>query len=844
MSKTFSTPGELLSRLRRDTGFAVRSLMRSKGFAVVAICTLALGIGANTALFSVVRGVLLKDLPYEDPERLVFLWVNLKRGEGRYFFSGPDFVELRQQNESFEDLAAFKVHQSNPLTGSGRPVQVDVAYTTPNYFSVLGIEPAMGRDFTPGDDRHIPIEMWNDPDAELPMGAVVISHDLWRSHFGADPGVVGQSFRLNGQPHEIIGVAPPEARLFLPAELGELPRMQAWGMGRFDIAPLPRDMFWLKVIGRLKPGVTLEQAQAEADLFARRQRELHSDHAEKGFEIEVRSLHGEVIKKAKSPILILLGASGFLLMIACANVSNLLLARSVERSREMALRQALGAGRGRLVSQLLTEGVVMALAGAALGLALAYGCVRILLVLQPGNLPRLEAVGLDAHVLAFTVLASLLSTLVFAVVPALQASRPDLVTELREGGRSSGGKGRHNLRMFLVAAEVALSLVLVIGAALLLRSAQKLGEVDPGFEADKVLTARLYLPNKTYPWVPDPQKRLDFIRRTAEGAANLPGVESAAVSTEVPMDGRDTQQTYATEESAAIEGGERPAHYRPVTPGFFQTLGVRLLAGRPIAWDDVESERPVAVVDEVLAERAWPGRNPVGQRLRVEHWSTDGDSLNLVSLWTEVIGVVEKVRSQSLQKEDVETLYLPYNLYGDNQLTVAVRAKGDPMQSIEALRGVVEELDKDIPLFDVRMLDDYIAESLSAQRFSTMLISLLGGLGLLLALVGIYGMISYSVSQRNREMGIRIALGARRTGILGLVLTQGLVLTLVGLVVGLAGAVGLTRLLTAQLFGVTATDPVIFAGVSALLLGVALVASYVPASRAAGVDPVSALRSD
>ncbi len=799
-----------METLWQDLRFGFRMLAKSPGFTAVAVLTLALGIGANTAIFSVVNAVLLRPLDYSDPDQLYVLWGHHPQ-IGREVASLPDFVDWREQNQSFEDLAAMSRRSMN-LTGRGEAERVIGARVSASLFPLLRVETIRGRAFSPEEDR---------PGAER---VAILSHGLWQRRFGSDPAFVGETITLDGESYAVIGVAPPEFQF--PG------RVEVWIPLAMEVDPTERRGDFLLVLGRLKPGVTQEQAQAEMTTIAQRLEQQYPNSNTK-WGIEIVSLHEQVVGNIRPALLVLLGAVGFVLLIACANVANLLLARAAAREKEIAVRAALGAGRGRLVRQLLTESLLVAIIGGALGLLLALWGIDILLALNPDDVPRLSGVGVDGWVLGFTLGISLLTGILFGLVPAVQISRPDLHESLKEGGRTSGGSLRHRTRHILVVAEVALALVLLIGAGLMIRSFDRLQRVSPGFNPENLLTMRISLPPAKYP---ERQHVLNFFDQLLERVRSLPGVQSASTIDNPYIGGGGNYLSFI------VEGQPTPpldqvvdAQVRSVTPGFHRMLGVPLLRGRSLTGQDGPGNRLVCVINETMARRYFPDRDPLGQRVAFD--GPDGQPR-----WREIVGVVGDVRQGGLDAEPYPEILLPEAQRTIPAITLMVRTANDPHTLAGAVRGEVQAMDPDQPVYAVRTMDDIMKASVAQRRFNMLLLGSFAAVALLLAAVGIYGVISYSVSRRTHELGIRMALGAQPRDIFKLVVGQGMVLVVIGVGIGLAASFGLTRFLSSLLFEVSTTDPATFAGVSLLLAAVALLACYIPARRATRVDPLVALR--
>jgi putative ABC transport system permease protein len=803
-------------RLWQDVRFGARTLAKNPGFTAVAVAALALGIGANSAIFSVVNTVLLRPLPFKDPGRLVMVW---EKGNADEFpinsTSAANFIDWRDQSRVFEGVAVMRRASFN-LTGAGEPVRVDGRRVSTNMFRLLGVEPQLGRAFLPEED---------DPGA---TGVVILSHGLWQRRFGSDPGVVGAPVNMNGRSYTVVGVMPPQFQF--PSRQDEL-----WVPIAFNPQEATnRGNNSYEVLGRLRPGVSLEQAQAEMNAIAARLKQQYPDVVKSDASVVV-SLHEQMVGDIKPALLVLLGAVGFVLLAACANVANLLLARAAVRRKEIALRTALGAGRLRLVRQFLTESLLLAALGGAAGLLLSFWGVNLLKSFIPENISEVSAVNVDGRVLVFTLLVSLATGLIFGLVPAAQASNFDLNEMLKEGGRdSSFGRAGNRVRGLLVIAEVAVSLVLLVGAGLLINSFMRLRHLDPGFRADDLLTMSVVLPQQKYP---DHARRSAFFSELTSRVGALPGVRSAAVTNWIPLTMQGDTFGVSVEGRPDPGPDKRPdVITRVISPGYFNTMGIQLLRGRQFDEQlDREDSMPVAVVSETTARRLWPGEDPLGKRIQPGNADPDG--------WIEVVGVVNDVRQFELTSEPRLQMYLPYvqfQWFVPRQLVVKTGV--EPASLAAAVRKAVWELDKDQPVSDVRTMEEVLSASIARQRFSTLLLGVFAALALALAAVGIYGVMSYAVAQRTREIGIRMALGAQAGSVLRLMLRQGLKLASAGVVLGLAGALLLTRLMSSMLFGVSATDPLTLATISLVLVGVTLLASYVPARRAARVDPLIALR--
>ena len=807
-----------MSSFLKELRHASRSLLNRPGFTAVVVLVLALGIGANTAFFSVMNAVLLRALPYPDPDRLVMVWEDVSAlGFPRNTPAPANYLDWKVQSTVFEKMAAYD-HQSSNLTGRGEPERIDGERVSADLFSLLGVAPALGRAFLPEEDR-----------AGAPSVAV-LSDGLWRRRFGADPDLVGRTISLDSRPVLVVGVMP--RGFHFPSRKSEI-----WvplAMDQEESAN--RGGHYLEVVARLAPGASLSQAQAEMEAIAAR---LQKDYPRTNTNVGavVVPLHEELVGESRPALLVLLGAVGFVLLIACANVANLLLARAASREREMAVRAALGAGRGRLIRQLLTESLILSLTGGAAGMGLSAWGAQFLGSLAPESLAPLPGPGLEKSVLAFCLGLSLLTGFLFGIGPALQVSRVDLIEQLKQGGLSRGS-GRNRMRGVLVVSEIALALLLLAGAGLMLKSFARLRSQDPGFRPDRSLTMRMILSEAKYPGA---AQRRAFYDRLLEKVASLPGVESQAMVSFLPLTFTGGHYSFSIEGSPVEVAANLPtAVYRAVSPQYFQTLGIPLFRGRGFTDQDWEGTSPVVVIDRILAERFWPGEDAVGKRLKL------GES-DSSQPWQTVVGVVGNVRQIQLSAELKPEIYVSYHQEGSifaAPRDLVVRTAGDPEALTATVRSQVWEVDPDQPVSDIQTMNQILAANLSRPRFSSLLLGAFAGAALLLSAVGIYGVISYLTEQRTRELGIRAALGADRRDILKLVVGTGLRLTLAGVLLGLAGALALGRLLSSLLYGVSASDPLTLAGVTLLLASVSILAAYLPARRALRVDPVVALRCE
>ncbi len=810
----------LLGDLGQDVRYGLRMLRRSPAFTAIAVLVLALGIGANSAIFSVVDAVLLQPLPFKNPDQLVVIWENATHlGFPKNTPSPANFLDWQRLSSVFSGMAAMAMKNFN-LTGSGEPERLDGRRVSANLFDLLSVPPQLGRGFQAQDDK---------PGAHV----VLLSDGLWQRRFGGNPQIIGQPVNLNGESWTVIGVMPPGVQL--PGYDGW--RDQLWVPTAFSSEEAQqRGNHFLEVIARRKAGVSLQQARAEMDTIAAR---LAQQYPEENLRIGavVNPLRDEVVGDIRPALLVLLGAVGFVLLIACANVANLLLARAAARQKEIALRLALGASRSRLTRQFLTESMLLALLGGLAGLFLAFVGLDALQHFIPDGVLQAGPIAIDRRVLGFTALIAVATGFVFGLAPAAQASNFSLNETLKEGGRDFTGGGKGNrLRSLLVIAEVAVSFVLLIGAGLLINSFVHLRNLDPGFRADHLLTAKIELSEVKYP---DRRHRIPFLDEVLRRVRALPGVESAALAGNLPLT-YNGDSTYI-----GVEGIPDPPPdqqmdviYRAVGPSYFKTMGIPLRQGRDFdERDTIDEETYKVIVSEKLAQHFWPGKNPIGKRLKTGPAASEGP-------WRQVIGVVKDVRQNDFLASPKMEMYLSYRQLRDLAPNALVlRTTVDPLSLTSALRGAVWAVDKDQPVSDVESMEHIVAGAVARQRFSTLLLGVFAGVALLLAAVGIYGVMSYSVAQRTREIGIRMALGAQRSEVLRMTVMQGLKLVGLGLAVGLGAALLLTRVMANLLFGISATDPFTFLGISILLLVVAFLANLLPALRATRVDPMIALRA-
>ena len=802
----------LIEDLWRDFRFSLRSLLKRPGFTAIALLALALGIGANTAIFSLVNAVILQPLPYRDPDRLISVYGTRNRStQGSV---GPtDFLDYRSQNKTFEQFAASgSMMLPMNLTGSGEPERLNASIITGNYFDTFGVRPALGRGFSLENEKtgqdHV----------------TVLSHAFWQTRFGGDPNIVNKTINLDGKAYEVLGVMPAEVVLPQPAQL--------WVPINFDADPemKMRNARFLRGIGRLKEGVTLDQAQVDTDLIAAQLEQQYPD-SNTGWSLRLIPLREILVGGSRTMLFILFGAVGFVLLIACANVANLLLVRAAARQKEIAMRTALGASRLRIIRQMITESLLLAIFGGALGALLAVAGVKLLVSLGEDNIPRTANVKIDATVLAFTLLISLATGLLFGLAPAIRTMKENLVDALKDGTRGgSEATVKNRTRSLLVVFESAIAVMLLIAAGLLIRSLVALQNVDPGFDPNNVLTLRVDLPRQKYN---TPEKASNFFEQLETRVAGLPGVEAVGLITDLPLSGEARDMPYR------VEG--RPAtsdiafvDFRRVNKNYFSAMRIPLRRGRNFTEQEVRQSDKAIVVSQAFVDSVFPNEEALGKRLII--WS------GIRNEPYEIIGIVGDTRYQSLQGEPSATMYVPTRelLF----VNLVIRTQGDPLSLVGGVRKEVNALDPDQPIAAIRPMTEWVAMSAAGARYRTTLLGLFALLAMILAATGIYGVMSYSVAQRTQEIGVRMALGARPLDVLKLVVRQGMMLALIGVIVGLAGAFALTRVMSSLLFGVTERDPITFVAVAALLIVVAFIACFVPAHRATRVDPLITLRCE
>ena len=810
-----------METLIKELRFGVRSLLKAPGFTVIAVITLALGIGANTAMFSVINAVLLRPLPYRDPSRLVTIW---EESPSRGMYQLPvSFANLRDwvdQNHSFEQISAYTFTNLN-LSGTGEPARLSAVRFSANLLPLVGATPMLGRAFLPEEDK------------EGANRVVILSHALWKSRFGSDAGIVGRSLTLDNKSYTVVGVM--SSTFQFPVGFGYLGKVLNDPIDLYvPLAATSREAtrgnYSFFALGRLKPGVTIDQARAEMTTIEGRLEKQYPE-GNTGIGISLVPTQEQTVKEIRPALLVLLGAVAFMLLIACANIANLLLARAASRQKEIAIRTALGASRMRVLRLLLTESLILSLAGGCLGLLLAFWGTDALVALAPDNIPRLNEVGLDARVFGFTLAISLITGIAFGLVPAFQISRPDLNEALKEGSKgsieSSAGK---RTRSVLVAVEVALSLLLLIGAGLMVKSFLRLQQMRLGFNPDNVLAVSLTLPASTYP---EERQQAAFFKEALERLQSQPGVQSVGVTTGLPLTLSLSGSDFRIEGRPEPEAGkEMIINTRSVSPDYFHTLGIPLMKGRTFSDRDQTESRKVAIINQDLTRIYFPNEDPLDKRITFD----DGES------WISIVGVIGDVKQLGLDSSAQPEVYFPYLQSPSPAMGLVVRTAANPLSMASTVKSQIQLIDKDLPIDEAKTMQQLLAESISGRRFNMLLLTIFGAVALVLAVVGIYGLMSYSVAQRTHEIGIRVAIGAQPRDVFRMVIGQGMMLAMIGVAFGLAGAFGLTRLMATMLFGVEPTDPTTFVIVAVLLSAVALVACFIPARRATKVDPLVALR--
>lgn len=809
-----------METLWQDLRFGIRTLIKSPGFAIVALLTLALGIGANSAIFSVVNAILLRPLAYKNPEQLVMINHNYIKINLKASVSAFGYKHYCDNAKSFESIAAMTGWAAN-LTGEGEPERLTGQSVSANFFQTLGAEASKGRTFATGEDT------------EGKNRVVVLSHGFWQRRFGGDPNVLNKTLSLNGENYTVVGVMPEGFQF--GRELGMI--IDLWRPIVFtpdQLSPNSITNEFLMVIGRLRQGVTQEQAQTEMKSIAANLRQQYMQGADAtNWDLLLTSFRELIVGDIRLMLWIVMLVVGFVLLIACANVANLLLARAAARQKEIAVRTALGAGRWRIIRQLLTESVLLSVVGGAFGLLIGYWGVKALISLNADRIPRANEISLDWKVMLFTFGVSILTGVLFGIVPAIQTTKTDLHETLKEGGRSAAAATKHWVRSVLVVAEIALALAVLVGAGLLVKSFMRVQEVNPGFNPQGLLTMSVSLPDFKYSEAP---QRANFYKQLINDVSALPGVQSAGAVSVLPLSGQGSSGSFRIE-GRDVPRGQSPPHGArwAATPDYFKTMGIPIIRGRYFEERDTADGKQVVIIDQALATKYWPNEDPLGKRMVFEGTR---DNPN----WREIVGIVGHVKHTDLEGESRAQYYIPHQQRAQPGMTIVVRTTGDPNALASAARNAVRNLDRELPVFRVRTMDQFVADAMAQRRFALLLIGIFAGLALLLAAIGLYGVMAYSVTQRTHELGLRMALGAQAGDVLKLVVKQGMLLAGIGLGIGIVGAFFLSRLMKTLLFNVSATDPVIFAAIAATLAAVALLACFFPARRATKVDPMVALR--
>lgn len=815
--------GSAIESVPQDVRYAWRALRKSPGFTAIAVLTLALGIGVNAAIFSVVYAVLVRPLPYDRPEQLALIWSTFdKSGASHAPTSGTILDEIRQGSRLLQDTAGIWVTVGT-FTGEANPEQVKVARVTTNFLSLLGVRPALGRVFTPdeGGGR-----------------AIILSNGLWRRRFGADPNIVGKGVAFEGASATVIGVMPDYFQLHFPPDSAVPADVQAFTAFSNEIYKGPRKLYYLRVASRLKPGLTFPQAQQDLNQVAAQIRGAYTEFADENLKLDIVSMHRDSVRDLRPALIALFAGAGFVMLICCVNVANLLLARASNRRKEIAVRSALGASQRRILRQLLLEGVLMcAIAGTA-GLALGWAALRALVRLRPDSLARMGDIGLNLPVLVFAASVSMASVLLFGLAPSIESAKWNLIGALREAGRTTQTPARRGVRSALIVCEITLGFILVIGAGLMIRTFAKIQQVRPGFEPQSLLTFSINLGGRRFP---NAALLFNFVREWEAQLSSLPGVESVGAASHLPLDDYPNWYSpYRPEGVSANQGATLIADHRSTTPDYLRAMGTRLIEGRYFGPDDRAGGRQVVIVDDLLANTTWPGQSAIGKRLESEHFTSQG----IVPVWTEVVGVVEHVRNHSLSKQVRPEIYIPFEQSPRSPLSYAVRTRVDPLSLADPIRELLRKHGTDIAISKVRPMTAYVEQAKAPVSFTATLAGIFAALALLLAAIGIYGVVYYSVSTRMHEMGVRMALGASGRDVMNLVMREGLVLTAVGMLVGIGGALLASRQLQSMLYGISPLDPVTYGTAIAVIPVAAIMGCWRPAAKAAGANPVDAIRAE
>jgi putative ABC transport system permease protein len=809
-----------MENLLQDLRYGVRMFLNRPAFAAVIIITLALGIGANTSIFCIVHSLLIRPLPFKEPDRLVMIWEsNLSKGVSQDLVAFANLADWRDQTQVFEEVSDFD-STNFVLAGGDEAERIPGCHISSNLFRVLGVSPRVGRDFNAEDEQ---------PGHE---DIILVSHELWQRRFGADPNLIGKPLKLDNKSYTVVGIMPPGfnfPRWLEPVGAKNLAKAELWAPLVIDAEAISkRGARYLSAIGRLRPGMRLAQAQAELEPVVRALEQQYPEN--EGYRVVLVPMQEQIVGRVKSALLILFGAIAFVLLIACANVASLLLARATSRQKEIALRMALGCSRSRLIRQLLTESVSLGLIGGLAGLLVAYWGVGILVTSFPDGLPQIDSIKIDGRALGFTILISIVTGVLFGLIPALQSSKPDLNQALKEGGRGASAGFSNRTRAILVVSEIALALVLLIGAGLMIKSFVHLMAVYPGFNPDNVLTLRIALPASKYAAA---NQKVAFFQQLTNRIENVPGVQSAGATTNLPLSGTSMSFRFM------IEGRQEPsteihlAQYHAITPNYLRTMAIPLMQGRDFTEQDAESAPGVVIINKSLARRFFPDQDPIGQKIKITYGKP---------MARQIVGVIDDVKHKALETDSQEEVYVPFLQNPWSFMTVVVRSDAEVQPMAGALRSAVWSLDKDQPIDSIIPMSQLVSDSIAHQRFYAELLGIFAGLAIMLAAVGIYGLISYTVTQRTHEIGVRMALGARQKDVLILIVRQGLVLALTGMAIGLGGSWFLTRFLSKLLYGTSVNDPATFISVSLLLILISLIACYIPARRATRVDPMVALR--
>lgn len=813
--------GANLDSSMQDIRYACRALRKSPAFTAVAILTLALGIGVNTAIFSVVYAVLLRPLPYDHPEQLAFIWANFKSAASRAPTSGPGFTGIQRRNHLLQDAAGIWVGNGT-FTGDVNPEQVKVAFVTPNFLQVLGVRPALGRTFA----------LHEEPSERV---SIVLSHGLWQRRFGGDPAIIGKTVPFVGTAATVIGVMPEDFQLYFPQETNVPENIAVFMPFGDDLAKRPLALYFLRVVARLKDGVSPEQAQADMDQVAAQMRGAFTEFAAENMKLTVAPMQRDVVRDIRPALIALFAGAGFVLLICCVNVANLLLARASDRRKEIAVRAALGATSGRIIRQLLMEGLVLCSIAGALGMGIGWVSLRALLSIRPDYLARMPHIGLNWPVLGFAAFISIAAAVLFGLTPAIESVKADVIGTLREAGRTSQTPARRGLRAALIVGEITLGFVLVIGAGLMIRTLQKIQSVHPGFEAPHLLTFEVDLGKFR------PLDRIGFVHEWEAQLASLPGVDSVGGVSHLPLGGYSNWYSpYRPEGVPENDAATLLADYRAITPGYLRAMGTRLVEGRLFDDQDRAGGRQVVIVDDLLARTAWPGQSAVGKKIEAEHITRKG----FVPVWSEVVGVVEHIRNHSLSKQLRAEIYIPFTQTPREHLSFAIRTHMEPAGLTDTIRRELYNRDKDLAISNVHPMINYVDRATAPARFTAVLAGVFAGLALLLAAVGIYGVVSYSISRRMHEMGVRMALGASASDVVRLVMGEGLVLTASGLVLGVVGALLVSRYVHSLIYGISAIDPVTYAIAITVIPAAAILGCWRPASKAASANPVDAIRAE